>query len=186
MSTVKGIFVKFATDVQVVGQSGKPYAAWVLTYTENGEYKNVKKPMASLRFNKELEAGLRKLKEGDEFTMVAVKNEQGFLDYKSVDVGGAGGSSGGTAGNLGSNARSGGFSSGGGNRDFESKAERWFKQKVIVAQSCLAQAVATKGVMSEPQEVKAIAKDYYDFVMELAKAEPGKAEAASYDDDVAM
>ena len=192
MSTISGKFVKFATDVQTVGQSGKPYSAWVLTYTENGEYKNVKKPMQSLKFNRALEQGLRSLKEGDDFTLVAVKNEQGFLDYKSVEIGGSGSSSG-TAGNLGAGSAgnrgySGSASGGGSGRDFESRQERWYKQKLIVAQSCLAQAVATKGVMSEPAEVKVIAQDYYDFIMDLAKADPGSKAASSsgYSDDVAM
>ena len=177
MAVVVGTVISVALNSDVKKQGGGTYKGWELVYkSQDGEVRSIAKPVTTLRFNRALEAGLRELEQGDVFTLVQEKGDNGFNEVKSVKKGADINPS------LPATApRTGGTGNAKG-RDFESKEERTIKQQLIVRQSALSPAVDTLSVGSKgvnPDEVIKVAEKYYAWVFNS-----GQDYVAEVDDDI--
>jgi len=167
MSQVQGTVVSFSANTKVAKRGGGQYDAWELVYRD-GENKisTIAKPVQGLRFNPSLAGQLNSLQPGDEFTATMEKNDQGFLDVKSVVKGFSDGtsipSSGGYTPTHSTAPRSGATPK----STYETAEERAKKQVVIVRQGVLNAAIASLGGGREldEKEVIARAKEFEKYV----------------------
>lgn len=172
MAQEQGTVISVGIDVDVAKNGGGTYKGWELIYrTPNGEVRTLRKPIQGLRFNAPLKAILQSLVAGDNFTLVQEKNQQGYLDVKSISKGFEVGVSAPTAQSAGNTGQPRAASSAGNayaSRDFESKDERTVKQRLIVRQSSLSQAVSVLSVGAKsspkPQEILELAQVFTDWV----------------------
>lgn len=185
MATVQGVVISVSTETDVKKQGGGTYKGWELVYkTTEGEVRTVAKPVQGLRFNQALKNALAELKAGDEFTLVQEKNAQGFNDVKSIAKGFVEVEQAPTAPRETANKPSSGGANSYTARDFESKEERTVKQRLIVRQSSVAQAVQILSVGAKSvnvEDVKKLAEELTDFVYEK-KYDGGSVE--DLDDDI--
>lgn len=172
MAQVVGKVISIEIDTDIKKQGGGTYKGWELVYKSNqGEVRNIAKPIQSLRFNKGLEAALRNLVAGDDFVLEQEKNAQGFNEVKSITKGGAAvaqaasQTTSGSRGSVEAKPSANGYQ----NRDFETKEERTTRQRLIVRQSSISSAVSILSVGSkkvDPAEVFALAEEITNFVFE--------------------
>jgi hypothetical protein len=173
MATVQGVVISVSLETDVKKQGGGTYKGWELVYkTLEGEVRTIAKPVQGLRFNAALKSALGSLSAGDEFTLTQEKNAQGFNDVKSIEKGFVHGISEpaptGTSSNSGSTRNTGTTSNSYAARDFETKVERAERQRLIVRQSSLAQAIAVKSVGAkgaiQVEDVLGLAELFADWV----------------------
>ena len=141
---------------------GQPYSMAEIIYSdERGGPKTFK--LASFA-NPQVFNNIKAAKPGDVFDVTVVKGDDGFNKWTSATATGAASSSAAVPRPTSSPQ---GQSFG---RDFESKEERTVKQRLIVRQSSLAQAVAvlTVGAKAPPKfdEVAALANEFVAYVYE--------------------
>lgn len=179
MATVQGVVISVSLETDVKKQGGGTYKGWELVYKSNeGDVRTIAKPVQGLRFNAALAESLRSLSAGDEFTLYQEKNKQGFYDVKSIEKGYAVGVAipevapqlQSTQRNARSNTNN--YAS----RDFETKTERAERQRLIVRQSSLAQAIAVLSVGAKAklqvEEVLGLAETFTTWVFESEAADP--------------
>lgn len=169
MAQVQGVVISVSTETDVKKQGGGTYKGWELVYkTPDGEVRTIAKPVQGLRYNAALKKALEDLSPSDEFTLVQEKNAQGFNDVKSIvkgfsDVEQAPAQTKEVASKSASTNNN-SYTQ----RDFETKEERALKQKLIVRQSSVAQAVQILSVGAKSplkvDEVKEIADALTDYV----------------------
>jgi DNA primase large subunit len=89
LSTIYGTVVDKQINVDIKKlNSIETYKGYRLAYrTENGEIREIAKAMASLKFTPSVAAALEALNVGDAFTLVQQKNDKGYLDVKSLSQG---------------------------------------------------------------------------------------------------
>lgn len=184
MASIQGVVISVSTETDVKKQGGGTYRGWELVYkTPEGEVRTVAKPVQGLRFNQALKNVLSELKAGDEFTLIQEKNAQGFNDVKSIVKGFV------EVEHTPSAPRETQTKAPAANnsyvaRDFETKEERALKQRLIVRQSSVAQAVAILSVGAKSvnvDDVKKLAEDLTAFVYEK-KVDRGSVE--DLEDDI--
>lgn len=112
-------------------------------------------------------AALKKATKGDLFEVEITKNDQGYNQFASAKPSDGSGASTNDAGPPSSNRS---VPQNTGARTFETAEERESRQRLIVRQSCLSNAISTlspgsKGPL-DPAAVKATAEDYVDWVFE--------------------
>lgn len=177
MATVIGTVISVELNTDVKKQGGGSYKGWELVYkSEGGEVRSIAKPVTTLRFNRALEAALRELQQGDVFTLIQEKGENGFNEVKSVEKGAKENPS------LPATAPRAQPATNAVGRDFENKEERTIKQQLIVRQSALSTAVSTLSVGSKgvnPDDVINLATRYYDWVFNNPVDD-----GVSFDDDI--
>lgn len=185
MAQVQGTVISISVETDVKKQGGGSYKGWELVYkTPDGEVRTIAKPVQGLRFNAALKNQLSDLVAGDTFTLVQEKNAQGFNDVKSVTKGFSDVEQAPAPTAQGAKPTTSGGSNSYTQRDFESKDERTVKQRLIVRQSSVAQAVAILSVGSKSvniEDVKSLAEDLTDFVYEQKR---GQAGLDAIDDDI--
>lgn len=170
MSTIKGSVVSVALNKEIRGQN-KTYTGWQLIIEQNGEIKTIAKHMASLKFAPTIRTALEDLKAGDFVTIVQEKNDQGFLDVKSITKGD-------TNEDIPQMTKpnsSSSYTNKG--RDFESAEERKIKQELIVRQSAIGYAINTLNTAAKappkPADVLELAQVYRDWVYGENASEEG-------------
>lgn len=147
-------------NVDVQTPAGKRYQVAETIFKMNGETKT-KKIMSFA--NPAVFNTLKDAKSGEEYSITQEKDGNGYWQWTSISKGGSVGET--TTAAQAAPARKESSYTG---RDFESKEERAERQRLIVRQSCLAQAVATlsAGVKSPPTvaDVLSTADQYVAWV----------------------
>ena len=163
MSSKSGKLVAINVNVDIEKKGGGSYKGWQLIFTlPNGKIETVAKHINSLKFVPGLQSSLDNLVAGDDVTITFEKKGE-FNEVVSIVKGLADtsvASSGTTITKVvGSN--------------YETKEERATKQRLIVRQSCLAQAVAYYNGYEPPHadasEVLEIANTFCNWVLENNK-----------------
>lgn len=147
-------------DVNDAGSGRNKYQIAEVLYDTNGEKKTFKIfSFVNPAVFKEMSGA----KNGDIFTITTGKNDKGYITWESAT---AGASSEAPA----TSTKSASF--GGGGRDFESKEEREAKQRYIIRQSSLSNAIAvlTTGAKSPPDEkaIMDLSDKFVNYVFEVA------------------
>lgn len=182
MATVLGTVISVSLETSVKKKDGGSYKGWELVYkSDDGDVRTIAKPVTGLTYNQPLKKALSELSPGDQFTLEQEKNAGGFNDVKTISKGWAEGQP-----SLPSAASASKASSGSSNsyqaRDFETKEERTIKQRLIVRQSSLSNAVDILTVGNKTvnkEDVKVLAQELADWVFEVdAGPKP------DYDDDI--
>jgi hypothetical protein len=151
------ITAKLVTDPALgvqVPYNGKPgtYEAYIVKYVDDrGQVKDLIKPMSSLKYKKSMESTLRELKAGETVTIVTEKNDKGFLDVQSIQKGQQDLPADGANSGAGSAARSSGapVAVGRSTSTYETPEERKVKQRLIVRQAALNQAIELANVAKD-------------------------------------
>ena len=147
-------------NVDVQTPAGKRYQMAEVIYKQDGETKT-KKIMSFA--NPGVFAVVKEAKSGEQYTITQEKDQNNYWQWTSISKGGSVGET--TTAAQAAPARKESSYTG---RDFESKEERAERQRLIVRQSCLAQAVATlsAGVKSPPTvaDVLSTADQYVAWV----------------------
>lgn len=186
MAKVLGTVVSISLETDVVKQSGGSYKAWELVYkNQQGKVFTIAKPVQGLKFGP-LKGQLAALEVGDQFTLTQEKNAQGFNDVKSVVKGWD------ESASLSDAVKELPAKSTGGNsyqaRDFETKEERAARQKSIVRQSSLSNAIAVLSVGAKTLDPNAVINLAEQFEGWVNRVDYGidKANPMDFDDDVPM
>lgn len=177
ITTGKVISVALDVDMPKQDKSGT-YLAYMLTYVDqaSGQKRDLIKPMQGLKYKPTIKNTLSELKPGDTFQMHTDKNEKGFVDVLALAKGelspevvaaGSVGNATSVSGNASVSKNSGGMASGGKvlGSNYETPEERKVKQRLIVRQAALNQAIALnpKGKF---EDIAALAKQFEGHVYE--------------------
>lgn len=160
MSLIVGSVINISLETDVKKKDGGTYRGWELIYkTPEGEVHTLAKPVTGLNYNAPLKKALSELVNGDEFTAEVVKNAAGFLDVKSLSKGISGTSSPSKDTATPRPATT---------SNYETKEERNARQRLIVRQSSLANAieVLTTAKVYDATVIKNLAEDFTDWVFE--------------------
>ena len=163
---VQGIVIAVSLETNVKKKDGGTYKGWELIYkSTDGETRTIAKPATSLTYNAALKKSLGDLKQGDEFTLEQEKNAAGFYDIKSIVKGFSEVS---LQANAAQGAPNGGQKSPQAVSNYETRDERNARQRLIVRQSSLAQAVdvLTAAKIYDTVVIKGLAEDFTDWVFE--------------------
>lgn len=87
MSTLYGKVLNVQKDIDIKGQN-KTYKGYRLVLqTPEGEIRPIEKTMQSLKFNPSVDTALDEIKAGDDITVSMAKNDKGFWDVKAIQKG---------------------------------------------------------------------------------------------------
>lgn len=138
MATLVGTVISVSLDGDVArAGGGAPYKGWELIFkSSDGKVQSIAKPVQSLKFNAALKNQLAELKPNDVFTLTQEKNAAGFNEVKSIIKGADTSAQLPEKGNPVASAPARTAPS-----TYETKEERAVKQRLIVRQSSLSQAV---------------------------------------------
>jgi len=186
MAKVLGTVVSISLETDAVKQSGGSYKAWELVYkNQQGKVFTIAKPVQGLKFGP-LKGQLAELNVGDQFTLTQEKNAQGFNDVKSVTKGWD------EFASVPSDAKevpakpatSNSYQA----RDFETKEERAARQKSIVRQSSLSNAIAVASVGAKTLDPNTVLELAGQFEQWVNRVDYGidKDNPVDFDDDVPM
>jgi hypothetical protein len=152
-------------NVTVVGQKGTYEGFRILAKDQSGKILTIEKHMNSLKFNKQLQTQIEGLVVGESYMLHEEKNAAGFNEIKSIlPQGSAPVLTGNDAKAVSSQPSKNFGTPNQGVRDFESKEERTEKQKYIVRQSSLAQAV-TLLPKGKREDIIDLAEYFVDWVL---------------------
>lgn len=88
MSKVKATIVEVSLSKQVPKRDGGTYEAYQIVYRdEAGRIKEFNKSVQGLKFKPKLKARLQDLKAGEEVSLVMEKNQGGYLELQDVELG---------------------------------------------------------------------------------------------------
>jgi len=193
MATVLGTVISVSLETEVKKQGGGSYKGWELVYrSDNNEVRTIAKPVQGLRFNAALKNSLSSLNAGDQFTLTQEKNAQGFNDVKSITKGwdAAAGDPVATQAppTVAAAQKQAAPSNTYTQRDYETKEEREKKQKFIIRQSSISNAIEllSVGAKAAPkkEEVLELAQEFVNFVYEGTPQEVALQAVADIEDDI--
>lgn len=159
---ITGTVNSITLNKQIPKKGGGSYEGWELVYKDldTDEIKSIAKPSQSLKQVAGLREALDELAVGDKFVCSMEKVGQ-YWEIKGL-----------TKGELATPLpKKQGWTpkTGGANRDFETKEERAIRQKLIIAQSSISNAIETlktsKGSIAK-EDVKELAQEYFDWVFQ--------------------
>jgi hypothetical protein len=157
---MKVVFQGVTTENVVKGKSR--YTKAVVTYTYNGEARS--QTMMSFS-NPTIFKQVQELAPGTEIDVDIGKNDAGYNEWKSIQVGGSNGSTSNASAQTASTTRVSGS-------NYETREERASRQVLIVKQSSLAQAVASHGpdVAAVPvDQILDRAQTFADWIFQQAE-----------------
>ena len=160
---VLGVVIAVSLDTNVKKKDGGTYKGWELIYkSTDGETRTVAKPATSLTYNAALKKSLSDLKQGDEFTLEQEKNAAGFYDIKSIVKGISEVSVQANVSQGSATSKPQAVS------NYETRDERIARQRLIVRQSSLANAieVLTTAKVYDAAVIKNLAEDFTNWVFE--------------------
>ncbi len=166
MSKFKATIVSVNLSVQVTKQDKSgTYEAFQIVYSDQyGKVKDLSKPVQGLKFKPKLKARLQELKQGDEVYLVMEKNAAGYLELQDVvfDDGSE------TTTQIAPDTKPAAKATGSyQERTWETAQERADKQRFIVRQSCLSNAIEVlktgKGAVSA-DDAEALASRFETWV----------------------
>ena len=156
-----GSVISVSLETDVKKKDGGTYKGWELVYrSDEGEVKTIAKPVQGLKFNENLKKQLGSLAVGDHFVVTMEKNANNFWEVESVIKGEKRefAEPTPTAGTNKAPTRVVGST-------YETAEERKIKQRYIVRQSAIAQAVNVHSVGAKvPPEVAAVLATADKFV----------------------
>jgi len=178
---IQGTVISYSAATKITKQGGGTYDAWELVYrTPENEVKQLAKPIQGLKFNTELRNGLASLAPNDEFTVVLEKSDKGFWEVLGVSKGGSDAQpvaspvvASSSDGKASATPRAVNRVTG---STYETPEERAKKQVIIVAQSCLAQAVSYAKDRPDAtlDNILDVAEEFEKFVNRALKAKAKK------------
>lgn len=169
--------VEFTPSFIMKAKSGKNMEMWKLEYEVGGNAKSFQGFASQLKTDRVLAKQLSQFSPGDYVEIETEKNAAGYDNIKTLAPAGTKQMETGSSSTNNSRPQS------SASRDFETKEERTARQRLIVRQSSLAQAIAVTGSgTSKVKDILALAEKFTDWVFE-EESEPafdaGKKEPAA-------